>query len=107
MNNYPEPVAQPCNECPWRRKAAPGWLGPHSAALWLEIAHSEPAIACHKTIPEGGGWEGSTRQCRGAAIFRRNVLKSPRNPSVAVGPKDTEHVFASNAEFLAHHAPSR
>lgn len=100
---YPEATAAPCRECPWRRKAAPGWLGPTNAEDWIEVVHSEAPIACHKTIPKGGGWGGKTQQCRGAAIFRANVCKQPMNPSITTGPEDKERVFSSNAEFFEHH----
>lgn len=100
---YPDAVPKPCNDCPWRRVAVRGWLGPYSAEEWLDAAHGEAPIACHETIPTGGGWGDKTRQCRGAAIFRENVQKQPRNPTIATGPEDKVTVFASNAEFLEHH----
>jgi hypothetical protein len=88
---------------PLARVAIPGWLGPYTAEKWLNAAHGEGAIACHQTIPDGGGWGDDTRQCQGAAIFRANVCKSPRNPTVADAPQDKATVFASNVEFIAHH----
>jgi hypothetical protein len=99
---YPPAVAQPCNDCPWRRVATPGWLGPDTPEGWIESAHSEAVIACHKTLNRDG-WAPGVHQCRGAAIFRENVMKTPRNPTVALGPEDTETVFANNKEFLEHH----
>lgn len=99
---YPDAVSAPCRDCPWRRNAAPGWLGPHDADYWLRAAHGEGAIACHLTLSDGGGWSEAS-QCRGAASFRANVCKRPMNPTIAVGPDDTERVFASNAEFKEHH----
>lgn len=100
---YPEATASPCNECPWRRTAAAGWLGPHTAERWAEIAHGEAPVACHKTIPDGGGWGPKTQQCRGLASFRTNVCKSPHNPTIATGPADKEKVFSSSAEFINYH----
>lgn len=106
---YPPPTASPCNECPWRRIAEPGHLGPHLPADWIKIAHGETPIACHKTIrvAEGrteGDWDDpKMRQCRGAAIFRRNVAKSPKHPDIETGPHDPEGCFASNEEFIEHH----
>lgn len=98
----PEAVKDPCSECPWRRESAPGWLGPQTAKEWIMTAHSETPIICHKTIKESGNYDG-TKQCRGAAIFRANVYKTPRRSDAAVGPQDTKIVFADNEEFLAHH----
>lgn len=107
---YPEPTPTPCNECPWRREAAPGHLGPYTPLDWIKIAHSDRPIACHKTIVvidplEGtGDWEHpKLRQCRGAAIFRANVRKNPKRPDIETGPIDEESCFADNVEFMEHH----
>jgi len=100
----PPATANPCDDCPWRRVATRGWLGPFSAEEWLQIVHSDIAIACHQTLKGGDGWDQpGVKQCRGAAIFRENRFKSPRDPAVVTGPRDTERVFATNEEFLEHH----
>lgn len=101
--SLPSATVRPCNECPWRRNSAPGWLGPYDAQKWLDIAHGEAPIACHQTICEDESWEGGVLQCKGAAIFRHNLFKLPRNPEVAIGPSDVVTVFRTNQEFLAHH----
>lgn len=109
MRDLPEVTKTPCNECPWRRDATPGHLGPHDAQTWALGAHGESAIACHSSIKDGHGrgeaeWDDpGLRQCKGAAIFRANIHKLPRDPAIAVGPKDTTTVFANNAEFITHH----
>jgi hypothetical protein len=102
--NLPEVTNTPCNECPWRRNSAPGHLGPYSAQTWAEMAHGEGAIACHVTIT-GESWDDpGMRQCAGAATFRTNVLKLPRNPAVATSDEpDHERIFSSSAEFISHH----
>ncbi len=81
----------------------PGWLGPHTAEEWVAGAHGEDEIACHMSIKEDGEWDGA-KQCRGAAMYRANVAKRPRNPDVAVGPVDRELVFSRPDEFTTHHA---
>lgn len=97
---------RPCAECPWRRSAAPGWLGPMDAAQWLVLADSDLPIACHTTIVESEHWRPGTLQCAGAAIFRANNCKLPRGiEGVAVGERDPENVFSRGLEFLQHHAP--
>jgi hypothetical protein len=107
--NLPPVAANICAECPWVRDSEPGHLGPYTAERWLEIAHSDTAIACHKTIieidSEGlGDWEDPhMRQCAGAATFRSNVAKKPRDPQVVTLPRDYVDVFANNAEFIEHH----
>lgn len=104
--SLPEATAVPCSECPWRRISAPGWLGPNSPKEWITLAHSDQAIACHLTIAEDESWTAEgVRQCRGAAQYRANVGKLPRDGEVAVGPTDKESTFASPGEFLAHHEP--
>jgi len=107
---FPPATPEPCNDCPWRRAAIPGWLGPYLPSDWIKIAHSEAPIACHKTIvvtdplEMTGKWDHpKLRQCRGAAIFRANVSKQPKNPTIETGPPDTESCFGSNEEFLEHH----
>lgn len=86
---------EPCKDCPWRRTAAPGWLGSISADEWVQIAHGECHVECH-TIA------GS--QCAGIAIYRANVVKKPRDPQIQVLPKDKQNVFATPTEFLEYHA---
>lgn len=102
MTDLPESTARPCNECPWRRESWAGHLGPFTAEQWVDLAHSDTAIACHKTIKEEGEWDGAM-QCAGAAIYRANVVKRPRDPAVAVGEQDKEAVFARPYEFVEHH----
>lgn len=98
-------TVQPCQECPWVRTSRPGHLGPYTARKWCEIAHSEAPIMCHKTLRHGDHefTDPDIRQCRGAAIFRANVFKTPRNPTAAMGPMDVKLVFRGNAEFIEHH----
>ena len=94
-------VASPCNECPWRKDSRPGHLGPHSAKQWIRMAHSDTAIACHKTIQISESWEG-TQQCAGAAAFRANVAKRSRDPRVIQRPP-RDDVFPDNESFVEHH----
>jgi hypothetical protein len=97
-----EAVKEPCNDCPWRRNAVQGWLGPHDANEWAEAAQSDSAIACHQTIRESESWEG-TKQCRGASIFRANICKMSRDPRVVNSEADHERVFSSPQEFIEYH----
>jgi hypothetical protein len=105
--SLPDATANPCEDCPWRRSAARGWLGPVDADTWLEIAHSDVPVACHKRSAYVDGktdWDDpETRQCRGLAIFRANICKSPRDPEVVSGPVDRERVFGRPDEFREHH----
>lgn len=105
MSKLPPAVASPCNDCPWRRQAVRGWLGPLTAEEWIELVGSDSPIACHQTIVQDGDWEGAS-QCAGAASFRANICKLPRDPQVAHGPR-RDDVFATRTEFLEHHDISK
>lgn len=85
---------EPCKECPWVRTSVPGWLGPGTADEWLATAHSDEIVECHMTAP---------LQCAGAAIYRRNVAKSPRDVNCLRLPADRAKVFSNPMEFKAHH----
>lgn len=106
-NDEAKPVTKtPCDECPWRRNSIPGFTGPESPQTWIDCAHGDGYIACHKTIKKSGTVSGQTQwshQCAGAAIFRANVHKQPRDPDVTVLPADRKAVFARNEEFMEHH----
>jgi hypothetical protein len=83
-------------------------LGPFGPDEWVALAHSDEPIACHQTIDddydESEAWDApGIKQCAGAAIYRANVCKSPRDPEVARGEVDRETVFATPTEFKEHH----
>lgn len=83
-----------CSDCPWARTALPGWLGALSADEWLQEAHGEADIECHVLTGV---------QCAGAAIYRANMGKLPRDPSLLRLSPDRQKVFACPSEFKAHH----
>lgn len=84
----------PCTDCPWSRQSLPGWTGGASPTEWLSAVSTDGRIDCH--VHTG-------RQCAGAAVYRRNTCKMPRDQTILVLPADREAVFASPAEFLDHH----
>jgi hypothetical protein len=98
----PPACAKPCSECPWRRESAGGWLGPWTAEEWVTLANSDEPIACHTSIEISDVWTAKTRQCAGAAAYRKATGKLPRNPEVAVGPLQP-NTFTNPIEFLDHH----
>jgi len=100
--SLPDALSKPCNDCPWRYDSTEGWLGPYSARQWIDLANSDEAIACHETIQESGSWNGAF-QCAGAALYRGNVGKLPRDPEVAVMQEPGNDCFISSMEFLEHH----
>lgn len=84
----------PCSDCPWSRQALNGWLGGATIDQWVRTAHSDANVPCHAL-------RGA--QCAGIAIYRANVLKTPRDPAVLRLPKDPVKVFATPFEFIEHH----
>lgn len=91
---------KPCSDCPWRRVALPGWLGTVTADDWIQAAHGEVRIDCHT---KRGTRAPFGPQCAGAAVYRANVCKTPRDRNLLVLQENREKVFATPAEFLAHH----
>ena len=89
---------KPCVDCPFGRIAVKGWL-PETPEEWLFKIHGEGRLECHtmQQSPEQA-W-----QCAGAATFRANVCKAPRDRSLLSLPQNKKLVFASNEEFWAHH----
>lgn len=85
---------KPCSDCPWARNALAGWLGSMTPEQWLANAHGEARIDCHTL---------AGAQCAGAAIYRANMAKLPRDASLLRLPADRERVFATPAEFRTHH----
>lgn len=110
MSRLPKPRDRPCRECPWRRASFPGFLGPYDADEWADLLRSDEPIACHTTMREHEAREDGTvpwsqpglRQCAGSARTRANMAKLPRDPDVAVGPRD-DACFGNAGEFLDHH----
>jgi hypothetical protein len=85
---------KPCSDCPLRRDSLGGWLGGSSADDWAVMLHSEARFDCH--VLKGA-------QCAGAAIYRGNICKMPRDKTVLVLPADRDTVFSNREEFLDHH----
>jgi len=87
-------IRKPCSDCPLARSSLNGWLGGGDPDEWVRALHSDSRMDCH--VLDGA-------QCAGAAIYRGNVGKMPRDKSVLVLPPDEKSVFASREEFLSHH----
>lgn len=95
-------ITKPCSDCPFARASLRGWLGPLDADAWVRLAHGEGYSECHTTFIRDNG-EDRPADCAGLAIYRANVVKVPRDPEALILPSDKTLVFASPAEFLAHH----
>jgi hypothetical protein len=86
--------AHACSDCPFARDSVPAWLGGYTVQETLESAHGEARIDCH--ILHGA-------QCAGAAIYRANTAKRPRDRNLLELPADRKKVFATPIEFTKHH----
>lgn len=84
----------PCGDCPWRRKSIPGWTGSVPPNQWILDAHGETRIDCHTLLGQ---------QCAGAAMYRANVAKKPRDRALLILPRNKELVFSNPFEFKEHH----
>jgi hypothetical protein len=106
-----------CNECPFRRCAAAGWLGSNTPQDFVQLALDDESVACHlmvdQTLPRAK-WEKaeeSTVRCRGALTLTRNSAKLPRDREMAIlvksVPADRDAVFSNSREFIQHHEAAK
>jgi hypothetical protein len=58
---------KPCNECPFRKKSLPGWLGQHTIDEIYEFKNSDENFTCHLTRETG-----KEHMCAGYVHFRNN-----------------------------------
>lgn len=98
---------QPCATCPFRRTTEPGTLGGSPPETFVGQAFACFWIPCHEVIDyKDPQWrtQYDTPQCAGVAIYRANAHPNIRNgPRILRLEADKDLVFASPAEFLAHH----
>lgn len=102
---------EPCKQCPFRRKSMPGWLGANSPEEMVNGIMSEVPLPCHSTIDyRKRDWAEKWfarkigKLCMGARIFSANCAKKPRPTSLLpVVEQNTELVFTTPQEFVAHH----
>ncbi len=111
MTSYrPASGMQPCKECPFRRKAMPGWLGAATPESFIVEISMERPLPCHPTINyTDDDWLEKWREqsvgniCAGSLIMSANMNKVPRDRSFPRLPQDKAAVFATHQEFCAHH----
>lgn len=99
---------KPCRDCPFTRACPPGKLGGSSALTFVGQVHGPFWLPCHShTNYADPNWKTdiSKPQCAGAAMFRANVGVAELMPDGLLAATPDASVFASAAEFLAHHAP--
>ncbi len=108
--NYRPPTKQPCSDCPFRRKAMPGWLGAGSPESFLDCMQRDEPLPCHQTIDYGDPrwldkWiaQENGPMCGGALIFMANKLQRSRDREFPTMPPDKTEVFSDSLEFVRHH----
>jgi hypothetical protein len=96
---------KPCKECPFARHVRPGTTGGSPPETFVGQAYGPFLLACH--LPEEyhkDQWDEANLQCAGANIFRANVGRADKMPPAMLRCQpDTEAVFATPAELIAHH----
>lgn len=109
MTRFVDPVSQPCNNCPFRRKSMPGWLGAGSPESFIDCMQRDEPLPCHQTVDyDDEHWlakwmlqrDSKMKMCAGALVFMRNKLQN--NPFAKV-EKDHENIFSNSVEFVRHH----
>jgi hypothetical protein len=107
-------IKNPCNDCPFRRNARPGWLGADEADNFVRGAladFSDNPLPCHKTIDYTDPYwlkdqYPDSALCAGALIFARNQCKNPRDPERAEWVRsvdESDNVFRYPWEFYEFH----
>ncbi|AFU86732.1 hypothetical protein D869_gp182 [Caulobacter phage CcrRogue] len=103
---------QGCRECPFKRTAAPGWLGADTPEGFLRATMSGSVqMPCHMTVDyDADDWREQAADapfCAGALIFLKNICNLPHDPKIVAAraqvEPNREDYFARPDEFLAHH----
>jgi hypothetical protein len=93
-----------CSTCPYARTTTKEYLDTRgdNGERFVAQAHLNALLPCHSE-DDGLATVGVCRQCAGAAKFRANVGVTGLSPQLGALPPDTQNVFATDAELLAHH----
>lgn len=103
------PAAKACPECVFRRDSKPGAMGGSPIDTYVGQIVGPFVIPCHmhykgRTMVEVREEAFDIPQCAGAAIFRANIGVDRLLPEcIERKEPDRVLVFASLAEFVAHH----
>lgn len=105
-----------CNQCPFRRKSLPGWLGPWTASE-IVLSLAATPFPCHQTITDPDDdkvrdfEDDSLQGCAGAAIFLNNKVERSYCPETMehqakvadVDDSVKREVFKWGHEFVDYH----
>lgn len=98
-----------CSTCPFSRSTPKEYLDSRgdNGEAFIGQAVTNSLLPCHMMDAEGQGIahiHTGQDQCAGAAKFRANIAVADYlTPALGRLPPDTENVFATPAELLAHH----
>lgn len=106
-------MKKPCIECPFRKIAAPGYLGDSSydPIPFLQQLDRPNGIPCHMTIDwdaeDVDKQEQTAPRCQGSLHFMCNAGQLPRNPELAslrnkAGKNDD--IIANKRDFILYHS---
>lgn len=108
-----------CSGCPFRKRAAPGWLGSSGPAQFLVATISSAmggteadAMPCHMDIDYTDEDWAETQlpdaaHCVGSLQFLNNFMLAPRDPDYYAATNEvgrSTKVFATPQEFYDHHS---
>lgn len=101
-------VKEPCPECAFRRDIKPGALGGSAPEVYVGQAEGHFMVPCHMhcdfSDPHWRDKAFETPQCAGLAVYRANQGLDRGLPDVIQRrAENRDLVFASHAEFYAHH----
>jgi len=103
-----------CDECPFRKAALPGWLGPHSIEDIEKVVHSEEPFICHEEIEElsvrgleSEEIEQEGQHCVGMLRYRNAMCKRSRDEETAQAQMELKTVpdqdLIPPRKFREHH----
>lgn len=106
-------MPSPCDECPFRRASAPGWLGEHAHPREIILHAQHGRFPCHKSVnfhkDNGLEFDDAVEKamtCRGSLIYLNNTCSISRDDVIRkeqskIGKSD--EVFANAAQMVEHH----
>lgn len=95
-----------CEQCPFRKNSAPGWLGPWNVQDFEQMYNGDANFICHSSIDKN-----VEHTCVGYVLIRVNSLKVSRDKNSMLAKlerlyqkiKNKNDCFQWWHEFAAHH----
>ncbi len=108
MTQMKNSIKKPCDECPFRTKSLPGWLGGETPEDTFNHIVTEGDFSCHKQRHKA---QENQSRCRGSILFLRKMGKLPRyNSDLAKAVMEVPFKEAfydknilSRNDFIKHH----